>query len=234
MGMSFFPSRHRCCPACSERKIKVQGEELIEYYHRGVVCHLVGFDMALPLDVELIQPGEGEIIAAKRLLERVLGRYGRFIDGVIGDALYFEAPFFNFCIDHGKHVVAVIKGDQRALLQDAQGLFAQMKPGLWDEPRRLTQFWDAEGFSSAEGVKAAVCSMPMRPSPNESVSESNGPKPSKIIIGGGQPPFLFLNSQAINCGRQVTADGMLKMTSSTRSQPIGRSITALNMIPSLS
>jgi hypothetical protein len=106
--------------------------------------------------VELIRPGEGEIIAAKRLLERVLQRYGRFFDAVIGDALYFEAPFFNFCIDHGKHVVAVIRGDQRVLLQDAQGLFSQMKPGLWDEPRRLTQFWDAEGFSSAEGVKVPL------------------------------------------------------------------------------
>jgi hypothetical protein len=156
MGMSFFPSRHRCCQACSQRKIKLHGQEVIEYYHRGVICHLVGFDIAVPLDVELIRPGEGEIVAAKRLLERMLQRYGRFIDGVIGDALYFEAPFFNFCIDHGKHVIAVIKGDQRALLQDAQGLFAQIKPGLWDEPRRLTQFWDAEGFSSAEGVKVPL------------------------------------------------------------------------------
>jgi hypothetical protein len=156
MDMSFFPSRHRCCKACSQRKIKIHGEEVIEYYHRGVVCHLVGFDIAVPLDVELIRPGEGEIIAAKRLLERVLQRYGRFIDGLIGDALYFEAPFFNFCIDHGKHLIAVIKGDQRALLQDAQGLFAQMKPRLWDEPRWLTQFWDVEGFSSAEGVKGPL------------------------------------------------------------------------------
>jgi len=117
----------------------------------------VGFNIAVPLDVELIRPGEGEIIAAKRLLERVLQRYGRFIDGVIGDALYLEAPFFNFCIGHGKHVVAVLKGDQRALLQDAQGLFAQMKPGIWNEPRRLTQFWDVEGFTSAEGLE-----MPLR------------------------------------------------------------------------
>ena len=154
--MSFFPSRHRCCKACSERKIKIHGQEVIEYYHRGVVCHLVGFNIAVPLDVELIRPGEGEIIAAKRLLDRVLQCYGRFFDAVIGDALYFEAPFFNFCIDHGKYVVAVIKGDQRVLLQDAQGLFSQMKPGLWDQPRRLTQFWDAEGFSSAEGVKAPL------------------------------------------------------------------------------
>ena len=157
MDMSFFPSRHRCCKACSQRKIKVRGQEVIEYYHRGVVCHLVGFNIAVPLDVELIAPGEGEIIAAKRLLERVLQRYGCFIDAVIGDALYFEAPFFNFCIEHKIHVVAVIKGDQRALLQDAKGLFSQIKPGLWEEPRRLTQFWDEEGFTSAEGIK-----MPLR------------------------------------------------------------------------
>jgi hypothetical protein len=156
MGMSFFPSRHRCCPECSQRKIKVKGEEVIEYYHRGVVCHLVGFDMAVPLDVELIRPGEGEVIAAKRLLERVIGNYGRFFDAVSGDALYLEAPFFNFCIEHGKHVVAVVKGDDRVLLQDAQGLFASMKPGLWNEPGRLIQFWDAEGFTSAEGVKVTL------------------------------------------------------------------------------
>jgi hypothetical protein len=117
---------------------------------------LIGFDIAVPLDVEMLRPGEGEIIAAKRLLERVLLTYGRFFDAVVGDALYLEAPFFNFCIDHGKHVIAVIKGDQRALLQDAQGLFAQMEPGLWDEPRRLTEFWDEEGFSSAEGVKVRL------------------------------------------------------------------------------
>jgi len=156
MDTSFFPSRHRCCEQCSRRKVTVHGREEIEYYHRGVVCHLVGFEMALPLDLEMMRPGEGEIPAAKRLLERVLHSYGRFFDVVLGDALYFEAPFFNFCIDHGKHVIAVIKGEQRALLQDAQGLFAQMKPGLWEEPRQLTEFWDEEGFSSAEGVKARL------------------------------------------------------------------------------
>jgi len=156
MGMSFFPSRSRCCKACSQRKVKVHDREEIEYYHRGVVAHLIGFDIAVPLDVEMLRPGEGEIMAAKRLLERVLVNYGRFFDGVVGDALYLEAPFFNFCIEHGKHVIAVIKGDQRALLQDAQGLFTQMKPRLWEEPRRLTEFWDEEGFTSAEAVNVPL------------------------------------------------------------------------------
>jgi hypothetical protein len=134
----------------------VHDQEEIEYYHRGVICHLIGFDIAVVLDMELLRPGEGEIVAAKRLLERVLLDYGRFFDAVVGDALYFEAPFFNFCIEHGKHVMAVIKGDQRALLQDAQGLFSQMTPRLWEEPRRLTEVWDEGGFTSAEGVKARL------------------------------------------------------------------------------
>jgi hypothetical protein len=37
-----------------------------------------------------------------------------------------------------------------------KGLIAQMKPGLWDEPRRLTQFLDVEGFALAEGVKVRL------------------------------------------------------------------------------
>jgi hypothetical protein len=32
----FFPSRHRCCKEYSQRKIKIHGQEVIEYYHRGI------------------------------------------------------------------------------------------------------------------------------------------------------------------------------------------------------
>jgi hypothetical protein len=72
---------------------------------------------------------------------------------VCGDALYFDAPFINFCLDHGKHALVVIKGDQRLLLQDAQGLFAQQPAQLWQQRRRTVRYWDAEGFTTAEGVK---------------------------------------------------------------------------------
>jgi len=66
-GHELFSSRSRCCAKCLKRKVTVRGKEVIEYYHRIVVCHLVGFDLALPLDLEPILPGEGEVIAAKRL-----------------------------------------------------------------------------------------------------------------------------------------------------------------------
>jgi hypothetical protein len=90
--------------------------EVAEYYHRGVVCHLIGQDLAIPLDMELQRPGEGEVPAAKRLLERVFSNYSRYFDAVVGEGLYFEAPFINFCAEHHKDVVVVLKGDQRLLL----------------------------------------------------------------------------------------------------------------------
>lgn len=75
MHTNFFSSRHRHCDACCRRTIKVNDEEITEYYHRAVVCHLIGFDLAVPLDVEAIRPGEGEVIAAKRLLARVFEHF---------------------------------------------------------------------------------------------------------------------------------------------------------------
>jgi len=149
----FFKSRKRCCAQCQQRTITVQGEDIVEYYHQGVVCHLIGHQLAVPLDVELLRPGEGEETAAKRLLARVFTNYPRYFDVVCGDALYFDAPFINFCLDHHKHAVVVVKGDQRLLLQDAQGIFAQKPAQVWQECRRTVQYWDADGFTTAEGVK---------------------------------------------------------------------------------
>jgi hypothetical protein len=66
-GHEFFKSRKRCCPQCQQRTIQVRGEEVVEYYHQGVVCHLIEHRLAVPLDVELLRPGEGEETVAKRL-----------------------------------------------------------------------------------------------------------------------------------------------------------------------
>lgn len=136
-----------------------KGEErkVTEYYHRGVVCHLIGFDLALPLDIEMIRPGEDEVGAAKRLLERVFREYARFFDAVVGDAAYLEGPFFRFCQDHGKHVIAVLKDNNPALLADARGIFRDETPRVTHEGRRTIEYWDAEGFTSSSGID-----MPLR------------------------------------------------------------------------
>src|SRR5262249_50084574 len=123
-GHEFFSSRKRCCPQCQIRTVTVDGASVTEYYHQGVVCHRIGQDLALVLDVELLRPGEGEETAAKRLLERVFTHYPRFIDVVAADALYFDAPFINFCLDHHKHVIVTAEGENRLLVQDASAVVA--------------------------------------------------------------------------------------------------------------
>lgn len=149
---SFFPSRKRCCPACCERQVKVGKKEerrtVTEYYHRGVVAHLIGFDLPIVLDIEMIRPGEGEIIAAKRLLERSLEHYARFFDVVLGDALYWESPLKELCRKRGKHLLAVLKENNPALLTDAQALL-QGPPILEREEKgRSVKYWDEEGFTT--------------------------------------------------------------------------------------
>lgn len=153
-GHEFFNSRKRCCEQCQQRTLTINGEPVVEYFHQGVVCHLIGHQLAVPLDVELLRPGEGEETAAKRLLERVIANYPRYFDAVCADGLYFDAPFINFCRQHNKHVLVVVKGDNRLLLQDAQGIFSVQQPKhTWQAGQRAVQCWDEEGFTSAEGVQ---------------------------------------------------------------------------------
>jgi hypothetical protein len=156
MATNFFPSRHRCCPACNQRKITVEDQEVTEYYHRAVVCHLVGFDLAVPLDLETIRPGEDEVGAASRLVRRVCRDYPRFFDAFLADGIYFQAPFVNLCLALGKQVVTVLKGARRNLLQDAQGLFQRQEPKVSQVGEKTILYWDEEGFDSAEGIQTPL------------------------------------------------------------------------------
>jgi hypothetical protein len=139
-----------------ERRLVIKGKEVIEYYHSGVVFYLVGFRAAIPLDVEMLRPGEGELTAAYRLLPRVVESYGRFFQAVLGDGLYFNAPFFNLCLGLGKDVITVLKDEGRVLFQDAQGVFSLTAPQVWEEPQQKIRAWDAEGFTSAEGIEVPL------------------------------------------------------------------------------
>ena len=146
MGTGFFPSRHRSCAGCSERTVEVKGEEVAEYYHRGVVCHLIGLPLAVPLDVELMRPGEGELPAGRRLMERSVETYGRLFDVAVVDALYFNEDVVTFWLKHGKHVIATLKENNSSLLEDAKGLFTMMEPKVWREGKKTVRCWDAERF----------------------------------------------------------------------------------------
>ena len=112
------------------------------------MAHLIGFDLPIVLDVEMIRPGEGEIVAARRLLERLLERYGRFFDAVQGDALYFESSLLELCRSHGKHLLAVLKENNPALLADARAVLDGPPDLVRREKDRSIRYWDQEAFTS--------------------------------------------------------------------------------------
>ena len=87
-----------------------------------------GDPLRLLLDQEPQRVGEDEVATALRLLERAIGSYPRAFNLVLADAPYATAPFFNFVLAHGKHVLTVLKDERRHLLQDATGLFPHVAP----------------------------------------------------------------------------------------------------------
>jgi hypothetical protein len=146
----------RCCRGCLERHIKTQEQERIQYYHREVLAMVSLERFPLLLDIEQQRPGEDEVSAAVRLLERVLRRYPRAFQVVLGDALYLRANVFQLLLAHGKHGIAVLKDETRDLWQDVCGFFPLEQPILevcgWTE-RRL---WDISGLESWKSLKRPV------------------------------------------------------------------------------
>lgn len=136
------------CTGCLERTInKGTEKEKVQYYHRHVTAQLVFRNFSLILDIEPQRPGEDEKAAAQRLLERVLKDYPRAFDVIVADALYCGAPFINFVIDSGKHIVVVAKDDRHDLVKDAATFLEDKAPSLVTQQGKVErQCWDMEGF----------------------------------------------------------------------------------------
>ncbi len=146
----------RCCPGCLKRTIHTTQGDQTQYYHRHVALQLIGRDFHVLLDVEPQKPGEDEVAAALRLLDRVLDTYPRAFDVVIADALYADPRLFNAMLKQGKDVLAVLKDDRRNLLQDAESLFEQTPPVESQASRVSRESWDLEGFTTWPQVTQPV------------------------------------------------------------------------------
>jgi hypothetical protein len=155
-GHELHATYKRHCMGCLERKIQTASGERIQYYHRVVAVSLATRDLRLMLDAEPILPGEDEVAAALRLLDRVVRQYPRAFDLIQGDALYADPRFFNWAIQHGKYALAVLKNDRRDLLQDAQRLFEDMAPCPGQDQSVRRECWDLEGFTTWPRVEAPV------------------------------------------------------------------------------
>lgn len=91
-GIEICSSFVRCCDACMERE--VQHKVNIQYCHRIVVVAVVSTPFPIPLGLRFQKNGEGEVACALALLKDPDHQSGRrFLDVLVGDALYLQAPF---------------------------------------------------------------------------------------------------------------------------------------------
>ena len=152
-------SYRRHCSGCCERIVRGEHGERVQYYHRNVTLMMLPGQppgrtpLRLLLDEEPQRPGEDEVAAALRLLQRVLAAYPRAFDLVLADALYATAPFFNFLPDHGKHAMTVLKDERRNLYQDVPGLFPLVSPQTGWNRQRECRWWDFVDLLSWPQVK---------------------------------------------------------------------------------
>jgi hypothetical protein len=161
-GHESHASYLRHCAGCLERTLHLETGDRIQFYHRQVTVMLLpgapgGREpIRLLLDLEPQRPGEDEVAAAMRLLERVIHSYPRAFDLVLADALYAAAPFFNFLLARRKHVLVVLKDERRNLYQDVAGLFDHIAPQQGSRGSRECLWWDFPDLLSWPQVNGAV------------------------------------------------------------------------------
>ena len=111
--------------------------------------------LVLPFDAEHYRPGEGELTAGKRLLERAVGLLGRrFATYVVADGLYASAPFIHGAQELGLAVVIALKDNLPELYQAARDRFeAAPAHQCFRYERGRVELWDAEDFEPWEGLR---------------------------------------------------------------------------------
>jgi hypothetical protein len=147
-GHESHASYKRHCAGCLERPVNTRWGWRRQYYHRNVTAMLLSRPFPLLLDAEPLRPGEDEIEAARRLLERLLSSYPRAFDVVLGDALYTDPKIYELGLAHGKDILTVLKRNTPDLLEDAQSLFNVSTPRIETSARLERRSWDAGGFTS--------------------------------------------------------------------------------------
>src|SRR6266436_6391524 len=145
-GIEICSSFARGCAACMEREVqhKVNGEMQteIQYYHRIVVVVLVSTEFPIPLGVRFQKNGEGEVACALALLQDLVGQLGRrFLDVLVGDALYLQAPLVKEVERLGLVWAFTLKENQPELLPAAERLTQESPTGVQTEPDQEIRYW---------------------------------------------------------------------------------------------
>lgn len=141
------------CGLC--RPVKNAEKEITSYVHAFSMIEVVGTGLCLPFDVEPYGPGDSELAASHRLLERAIDHLGvRFADYVVVDGAYANAPFCHHAGDLGLRVVARLKGNLPGLFSEAERRFRCTPPtATFSHNRDHIEIWDADDFLPWEDLR---------------------------------------------------------------------------------
>ena len=145
-GIEICSSFVRCCDACMQREVqhKVRGQMRtdLQYYHRLVAVTVVSTPFPIPLGIRFQQDGEAEVSCALLLLQDLIDQLGRrFVDILVGDAIYLQAPFVKDVEGLGLDWAFTLKQNQPDLLHDAQRLTAGPPQVVESDPDRELRCW---------------------------------------------------------------------------------------------
>ena len=145
-GHEGVSSYRRTWNGCLERVVHFAKGDRTQAYFRYVGAYLTNGRRCLLLDAECQLPGEGEIACALRLLTRLFEQCPRAFDVVCGDNAYMDPKLWKLVRSHHKHLIAVLKNEDRDLLADARSLFAGRSPIVFNDATTTRLCWDLDGF----------------------------------------------------------------------------------------
>ena len=168
-GWETFSSYHRRCDHCLSRRIRTAQGDVTQYYHRFVVAWLLGDDVEVVLDIEPLRTADlrrkdgettdkhdGEQTAALRLLDRLHGEFGGFIDLFVLDALYANGPLMTRLTEHNYGGIITLKKETDEPLKDALALMDGQPPSqVWDDPdkKEHLEAWDVDELETLDTFK---------------------------------------------------------------------------------
>jgi hypothetical protein len=184
-----------------EREVqhRVNGEMQtdLQYYHRIVAITLVSTPFPIPLGVRFQKHGEGEVACALALLQDLVARLGRrYLDVLVGDALYLQAPFVKEVERLGLVWGFTLKENQPELLREAEHCTQGSPTGVHAEPGRETRYWHLPevDWPVADRRVRVVKTVRLEPQRRVTVSDKDGQRTkSKTAVRQESTNFYATN-----------------------------------------
>lgn len=154
-GTETFGSYKKKWNNCYNKKIKnkkiINGEEQIieEEYHEqvSVFARIVGKRPGILLGYEKVTSKgnngkqEYEPNVGINLIKKIKKAYGIGIDVIVGDAIYLGKKFVKEVKEEGYHGVIRLKGNNKNLMKDAEGIFKNQKAKQYNYKKKTIKYW---------------------------------------------------------------------------------------------